>query len=95
MPNLPAELYREIGENLDHLKDRPTFLSLALTDRAWHYESQRFMYRGVVDEDWLGDYRKALKRHTLFLERIISSPALGLYVKIYCQRKLAVDPDSA
>lgn len=93
-PNLPAELYREIAQKFDHLKDRSTLLSLALADRTWRIESQRLLYRALDDEAYLGHYRRALRRHTLFLESIISSPALGLYVTTYCQLKLAVDPDS-
>lgn len=93
-PNIPAELYREIVEKLDYLDDRSTLLSLAVVDRAWGDESRRVMYRGLVDHaEKSNDHQRTMRTHTLFLKSVISTPLLALYVQIYYQDQLSIDPD--
>ena len=87
---LPLELYSEIAAHFPHPSDRPVLRSLALVNSTWRDESQRVLFRGLVDG--FGDafifpsIMGAMYTHILFLEAILANPIrLGPFVRSYAQ----------
>ncbi|KAF5326920.1 hypothetical protein D9619_004164 [Psilocybe cf. subviscida] len=97
LPLLPSELYRNIIDSLDYLRERRTLLCLALVSNAWCVESQRVLFRTVCDDSTdLNERECLIHAHTLFLKAIILNPSrLGSYVQIYRQRELICHPSLA
>ncbi|KAF5325459.1 hypothetical protein D9619_009531 [Psilocybe cf. subviscida] len=85
MPALPLELVRQIVEDVvDDVNDPVYYRHLSvvsLTSRLLRHEAQRILFRDSGD---LLTTSAALKKTTMFLDIIISSPErLALYVKFF------------
>lgn len=85
---IPNDLYGTIAECLH--EDKHALLALALASKAWCAESQRVLFRIVLDEG--SDIENIRYNHGLFCQAIILNPTLGSYVHTYSQRKLICHP---